>query len=145
MGSKLEKLGQYIIGLLAVVVVYFSGYKSSDFENFKEILSSAVNVSAISAGFLATAMSLLISLTNDSIIERLKKFGLYKKLINFLKSSIAWTFLIALISSAGLFFNRGNTNSDLFFYIWIFVCVVGFVSVVRVVRILSKILDKMSE
>lgn len=145
MGLFLEKTAHYFIGTIIVALVIFLKISSDDFENFKDILSSSINISAITAGFLATAMSLLITLTNDDVIQRLKKFNLYSDLIAYLKSAIAWTFLVALISSSGLFLNRGHTFSDLFFYVWTFFCIVGIVAVIRVIRLLSKILDHMSK
>lgn len=144
MSMFLEKRAQYFVSLIAVALVFFLKIQAADFENYKDILASCINISAITAGFLATAMSLLVSLTNDDVIGRLKKFGLYTLLVGYLKSAIGWTFIISLISAAGLFFNKGS-NTDVFFYIWIFVCFTGIFSVVRVVRILSKILDKMSD
>ncbi|ALS27212.1 hypothetical protein IJ21_18110 [Paenibacillus sp. 32O-W] len=144
MGLFMEKTAHYFVGVLAVALAFFLQISASDFENFKDILASAINISAITAGFLATAMSLLITLTNDSVIQRIKSFKLYNGLVQYLKSAIAWTFMVALISAAGLFLNKEHSYTEGFFYLWIFFCVVGFVSVYRIIRLLSKILDKMS-
>lgn len=143
MGLFFERTGQCIIGLFITLIAVMFKFKSSDFENFKDILSSAINLSAITLGFLATSMSMLISLTNDDIIARLKKYNLYGLLIKYLKSSIYWSLSIAVISSIGLFFNKGNAFSNYYFYCWIFLCSVGILSIIRVIRILMKILDKM--
>ncbi|MCV9947786.1 hypothetical protein [Paenibacillus sp. BT-177] len=140
----LEKNIHYIIAGLMTGLVCFLGIEPNRFLNFKDILASSINVSAITAGFLATAMSLLITLTNETVIQRLRDFGLYIHLINYLKSAIGWTFFIAIVSAACLFIDGNGNTKYIFFLIWIFFCVAGAVSVIRVVNILSKILDKMS-
>jgi len=144
MGRFTEKYIHYFSGLVTLLAVVIARVNPNDFD-IKELLSSAINVSAITCGFLATAMSLLITLSNEEIIQRIKKFGLYELLVDYLKSGLGWSLWVAILSASGLLFNGNPSIMCYFVVIWLSTCVVCFVSVVRVMLILSKILDKMGK
>jgi hypothetical protein len=60
---------------------------------------SALNVSAIAIGFLATSLSILLSLAKTRVIRIMKQAGHYRRLVQFFKSGVSVSFLWAFASA----------------------------------------------
>jgi hypothetical protein len=63
------------------------------------LLPSALNISAIAIGFLATSQSILLSLSNTETIQKLKAGPHYVRLLRFLSRAISISFIWALLSA----------------------------------------------
>ncbi|MHB9108550.1 MAG: hypothetical protein ACYDCO_15950 [Armatimonadota bacterium] len=99
-----ERVYPYIVGAVIAVgsflILQFAFHERQFPETFKDLLGAAVNVSAISIGFLATAKSIVFSMEDRRIIRILKEANLYNVFIGYFMSAIHWSFLLSILSAA---------------------------------------------
>jgi hypothetical protein len=111
---------------------------------FKDLVGAVVNVSAISVGFLATAKSLLLSLSDRSIISRLKQTGHFNTLVGYFLAAVNIWLLLALVSSALLYLYSADKPPSNWYRIlvsfWAGLLMAGVLSYMRAIGLLSKIL-----
>lgn len=103
MSRRSERWLPMILGVLAGAGCYGAirgGYQVP--EAIGELLSGAMALSAIIAGFLATTKSILFSIPDSRRLKELQKLGLMEHLISCLMSSIRWSLGLALLSAASL-------------------------------------------
>src|SRR4051794_26652985 len=63
---------------------------------FGDLLGAVINVSAIGAGFLATAKSILFSIQNSQVVLRLKSGGQYEVFVGYFMTAINASLAVAL-------------------------------------------------
>ena len=145
MRAKFERW--YPLGIstaIACIVVKIHVYDAYPIPSLnKEVLAATINISTITIGFLSATQSILLALENKQIIKDLKSSGTYVKLTSYLMDAITWSFMLAIVSMLGLFF---ETKDILSFYIfcyyitWLVVLSITGLSCYRVVRLFNKIL-----
>ncbi len=157
--SKIEKWYPITGGVIATCL-YYSISKNSALPNLiKDIFSAGATLSSIATGFLATAISIILTITNSDIVKLLKSMRVYVKLINYFMEAIRWSFLVVIFSLIGLFidfstnqswhlflFNSFNLKIHwqlLFFNIWIFFLITSLLCTYRVVNIFAIILKSL--
>lgn len=108
----------------------------------KDILSATINISTITIGFLSATQSILLALENRQVIKDIKASGSYKKLTSYLMDAITYSFILAIVSLIGLFFDPKKLQEFylLCFIIWLFVLSISGLSCYRVIRLCNKIL-----
>jgi hypothetical protein len=131
---------------LAVAAVYYFFYRSWTITDaVLNLLLAIVSIAAIAVGFLATAKSILISIDDKLIIQRLKRVGYYKILIGYLLSAVWWSLGLSVFSAlcllidwkdaAGAWWNRPVLA------LWVCVLVTSLLACARVIYIFGKILS----
>lgn len=127
-----------IIGVICFICLISSNYvdkiiKLSDFTNNCAVLFSTF------AGFLFTALSIMLTFPEKSSVKIMKSSGAYKGVLFYILVSIKWC-LLSLIASLFSYFFEG-------IYIKYLYCVVlsiylaSIVSLFRIIILLSKVID----
>jgi len=117
-------------------------------ETLPNLLSAVLTVAGVAIGFLATVKSILISIDERPIVQRMKEAGVYRRVIGYLRAAITWSFILTLVSSVALLANYKDvrvwdTQRQLGTAIWIVVAVGALLSYYRIAGIWQEILDRM--
>lgn len=137
-----------VLALAAAIIYYripaLSGYVLPD--TIPSLLSAIITVAGVAIGFLITAKSILISIDDRPIVERLKAAGIYKDVITYIRSAIRWSFLLTILSCIALLFRYGtetewDRNHAIGTAIWIWSAVGALLSYLRISRIWYTILS----
>lgn len=138
MSLSLERRYPFYLGAIVFFVCLNFGFSIS--ENLKEILSATLTIAAIFTGFLATAKSILLSLSRQTMKE-MSDSGYKKILINYIAAGIWLNLILAFYSLAGFFFH-GQSLPVLYCAAWLALVVLSFSSFVRVVKVFLLILAR---
>jgi chromate transport protein ChrA len=112
-GFWIERIYPYIVAVVFGGIVYALNWELEDVTNFSNVLNAIVTVSSIIIGFLGTMASVLISLTNSKVMDKIRKKKAEKVLAGYIKISIVAGLLLALYSLAlNLFENYTGKGSD---------------------------------
>lgn len=99
-----------------------------------DVIGSSLTMAAIFLGFMATSLSILISIKDTPVARMLRGQGSWKQLVFFLRQAIFWT-LLWLVSSFLLYFLKPH----LLLTIWISLATLALMCFLRVVHLLSKL------
>ncbi|MFA2812041.1 hypothetical protein [Bacillus mycoides] len=112
MMRKIEYLYPFLLGIIVVVVVYQFNITLASIKNLLSILSATVTISAIIIGFLATMVSILISLTNSNVMQRLKSARANETLSWYIKEAIIIGFMLAIYCLVLHMFDKYDGNGS---------------------------------
>ena len=101
MSRFLERWTPLVIGLSTSLVWYF-WFAGALPDKLDELLAATLNLSAIAAGFLSTAVGILLSIYDRPIVRRLREMGDYEQLVMYLTRAIYSTVAAAMVSVAGV-------------------------------------------
>ncbi|MCX2735672.1 hypothetical protein CHR37_07410 [Bacillus velezensis] len=143
---RFELTYPYIFAFIFGVIVFLKDWSISEVKNFDAILNSSVTVSSIVIAFLGTMISILISLTNAEIMQRIFEHKGDSDLTSYVKTSIIFglilavysMFLYVMIDSTGLF-------SKLLLVLFVMLLTIFILSSYRVIQVVSKILSAVLE
>jgi hypothetical protein len=127
------------IGALVGYAVFRYVVASND--EVKDLFTVVLNVSAIVAGFLGTALSVLLTIENRPVIKDLKDAGCYFPLLSYLLSAIKWSFLLVLLSTCGLLIypRFSSRMQELSLLGWFIVATVTSLACWRVIRLFTEV------
>ena len=113
------------------------------------LMAAIVSIGGIAIGFLATAKSILVSIDDREIIQKLKSSGYYRRIISYLRTAIRWSFLLTGYSAAALLVEFGPSTNWSFahsvgFSIWLLLATVSTLSYYRVINIFYAVLESLS-
>lgn len=112
----------------------------------KELLSASISAAAVGAGFLTTALSILMTLSGSAIGRQIKRRGKLEQLYSYLRSAIYSCLLLVGVCVIAFFFfveNEGvRTPAS---SIVVGVAVYCMTSMARIVEILVRLFTAMSE
>ena len=137
-----ERIYPMVLSVVVTAMALFWDISLKDFLNYKEIMSSAISLGSIAVGFLAAAITLMPSLSNNELVKNLKSMGAYKKLLKYIISAIISLFCLSLISLLGLFINNNYEHFlvTYFQYLWVFILVLSIMTTIRVISLFLKFL-----
>ncbi|WFE15346.1 hypothetical protein P4829_06545 [Bacillus atrophaeus] len=143
---RFELTYPYMFAVVFGVIVFLKNWSISEVENFDAILNSSVTVSSIVIAFLGTMISILISLTNAEIMQRIFEHKGDSDLTSYVKTSIVFglalatysMFLYVMIDSTGFF-------SNLLLVLFVMLLTIFILSSYRVIQVVSKILSAVLE
>jgi hypothetical protein len=144
MGMRTEKWFPIVVGTVAAMLYFlmFRGYAITD--SVQNLLLAIVSIAAIAVGFLATAKSILISIDDKLIVQRLKRVGYYKILVDYLLGAVWWSFGLSILSTACILVDwkdpGGAWWNRLLLAAWIFVLTTAMLACGRVIYIFGKLL-----
>ena len=130
---KFEKFKPYIF---ATFVFLLGIYLRFELPEKKDFLGGTLTISAILAGFLATAKSLLVAIDND-VMARIKKTSYHELLINYLVCAIYSCFLFSIYNLWGYFICHRNY---LYSHCWLWLAVFCIFAFLRVMKIFTLII-----
>ncbi|MUG92822.1 hypothetical protein F7734_10320 [Scytonema sp. UIC 10036] len=142
MRSKLERWYPVTFGFFITALCYLLFRSKPLPSSLKDIFSAATTLSGIAVGFLATAMSILFTISNTFVVKQIKNTNKYTRLINYFMDAINWSFLLAAFSLVGLFIDINNLGVWQWsaFGIWLFTLITSGLSSYRVIRVFAAIL-----
>ncbi|MCX7884656.1 MAG: hypothetical protein N2448_06465 [Caloramator sp.] len=137
---KLEKYLPFIISIFFGIYIFLGKYNPNSINNFKDILSSVINLGAIFIGFLATMISILIALTGKRVIKRIQNNNATELFNSYLFIPIIVGFILVLLSITIIpISNYNNNTSRNFFVLWSFMLVYFLTTSIRIIIILQRI------
>lgn len=139
---KWEVLYPYVFAIVVCVPILIFGWKISDVKNFSSILNSAVTISSIIIAFLATMISILISLANARIMRRINKGDAEGLLTTYINTSIISGLLLAVYSMIlNIFLDSSGLVSNLLLAFFGSLLVFFILSSYRIILLISGILS----
>jgi hypothetical protein len=143
--EKLElKVEQWYPAVVAIGVggVAYFFIDLASIEGFRDLLQTAVNLSAITVGFLATSKSILLTIEKKKVVAALKSDKQWPMLIDYMMCAIYSAFLLALVSG-GLLLVKFKEPADWHHAatsVWVFCLVLALLTGIRIVRFFAWIL-----
>ena len=141
----LERWYPQITAVVVALGVFFLPYDLSG-KNFSQILSSVITIGAILIGFLATMMSVLITITGRKVIKRISALGASGQFTGYFFVTLTSGFILVVASTAlNPFTELKGTLSHFLFVGWIFVVTFFILAAFRIVHLMAKILKSVME
>lgn len=142
---QLERFAPWILSLAAGGLWFWSGCDiSSTF--IKELLGTIVSAAAISAGFLTTALSILLPMGSTETGRKLRDSGLLPSLHCFLRSGIHSCLALAGFSIACFIFLSPDSEPVGSYWSTLLIALIthSASSLIRIAEILLNLFDRMS-
>jgi uncharacterized protein YacL len=98
MAKLWESCYPYVFAFIFGGVVYFFNWNISEVKHFDLILNATVTISAIIIAFLGTMISILLTLTNTRVMQRIKENGAQNTLTSYISQSIVVGLILAVYS-----------------------------------------------
>lgn len=140
MSRNVEHWYPFVAALVVTAAYFYFFFHAALPETVKNILGSAINISAISIGFLMTSKSILFSIHDRKVIQLMKDAKLYDDLIGYIMSAVHCSFLFLIASTIGLLISSYDYWYHITIGIWLFLGTGTLLCFYRVIRIFSKIL-----
>jgi hypothetical protein len=105
LSSVIEGYHPYVLGTLGAAIVAWRIVPHSTFSPpaMAGYFTAVLTVSAIAAGFLGTALSVLYSIENKPVVKDLMAAGVWPLLLRYVMTAIKWSFLLSVLSAIGMF------------------------------------------
>ncbi|MFU2018918.1 hypothetical protein ACM6Q7_28615 [Peribacillus butanolivorans] len=95
---NIEFLYPLSLGIISGIIISLLDFNLTSIKNILPILSSTVSITSIIIGFLATMVSVLISLTNTKVMERIRNAEANETLSWYIKEAIIIGLIFAVYS-----------------------------------------------
>ncbi len=146
MGYKIERFCPAAISLVVAILTYTNGMTFFLIPNFLNILSPVVSISSIIVGFLTTMISVLIVLSDREVMKRIRRYNKWKDLTRYLFTPIVTGFVVAISSTLlNVCASLSDSRARILTALWIFFVSWFFTTTFRMLFILIKILQNVSE
>lgn len=129
-----ERYVPYLVAL-PVTVVAWNQPPVIPKDYHADVIGSSLTMAAIFLGFMATSLSILISIKETRVACALRENGAMQQLVSYLRQAILWT-LLWLIASFLLYF----LQPSLLLTAWIGLASLAVMCFLRVVHLLSKLI-----
>lgn len=139
-GLFTERYYPYITAGCAAGIYYYLSPTAP--EKCSDIYNASLAFGAIVAGFMATSLSIILSLKGSSVLVYLYESKYIKDLVAYLAASVWVPILFCIINMAGYFIPDVNTISRYYWPVWVFFFIAAVLVLVRTVRILLAILGR---
>lgn len=138
----IEKYGPLFIALVSAVAWYFWGFNFS-ITYTKEILAGLITASAIGAGFMATSLSILLSLGDKSAAAKISKSPYKNHFYRYIRSCFySCLLMVALCLISFLFIDDSNGLRKDITNLIVGFCGYTVAAFVRITEILLNIFEK---
>jgi len=108
LGFYIESLAGPCIGVLCAYYIYYH-FCNYNFINTKDFTDRLITICTVLFGFLLTVLTLIVQGSND-LVAKMKKYGSYRRMVQFNKQII---FISALIVFISMFTNFFITDKQL--------------------------------
>jgi hypothetical protein len=133
------------VGALAGCVL--SRFLGTSNNEVKDLFIVVLNVCAIVAGFLGTALSVLLTIENRPVIKDLKDAGCYVPLLSYLLSAVRWSFAVVVASTCGLLLypRLHALGQEAFLIVWFAGAAVTSLACWRVIQLFNEVVQGSGE
>ncbi|MEK4367598.1 hypothetical protein [Paenibacillus sp. FSL R5-0473] len=137
----------YIFSIIIGGVSFFLKLEINKISKFDMILSSSVTLSSIIIAFVATMISILISISNSSVMKRINKNNGEHDLITYINTTVISGLLLVTYSLIlNVFIESTGYTSRILLSLFVTLLVFFLLSTYRIIRIVTVILtDVLSE
>lgn len=101
----IEHNAAWAVAVILAAAYWLWGREFEPATPFKELAQAALNVAAISVGFLVSSKTILLSLTNSRVVKRLRASGHFGVILGYFVSAIWWSIGMAISSAVMLLFD----------------------------------------
>lgn len=137
-----ELLYPYIFAVLVTIPFHLFKWDLTDVKNISSILSSGVTIGSIVIAFLATIVSILITISNTEVMKRINKNDADGDLISYIEVTIVSGFILAIYSTVlNVFVGLSGFTSRILLMLFVGLIVFFILSAYRIIHIFSKILS----
>lgn len=131
-----------ILAVLSALIIFLFKWDLSDIQNFSSILNATVTLSAIVIAFLGTMLSILITITNSEVMDRIKQNDAEGDLTSYIKVAVVSGFILALYSMIlNIFVDNNGIFSRLLLCLFASLVLFFVLSSYRIIIIFSNILE----
>lgn len=139
----LEALYPSTVAILVGIVVYILKVDITDVNNFSSIISSAVTISSIVIAFIATMISILISISNSAVMKRINNNSAEGMLISYIKTTVVSGLLLAMYSLVlNMYLDMEGIFSRLMLIIFVVMLVYFVLCTYRIISIVTGVLTQ---
>ncbi|KXH86787.1 hypothetical protein [Sporosarcina sp. HYO08] len=141
----MEKLWEssypYVFALILGVIVYLLKWEVSDVKNIDLILNATVTLSSIVIAFLGTMISILLTLTNAKVMQRIKDNGAHNTLTSYISQAIVAGLILAIYSMIlFMFMDYEGKYANILLIAFVLLITFLFFSSYRIMYVISNIL-----
>jgi hypothetical protein len=122
---------------------WFDGEISEAFA--KELLAAILSAAAVAAGFLTTALSILLPIATSTTGERLRRSGYDRDLFKYMRSAIWSCMFLAAVAVIAFFTLKGGKPAAWVSALLIYTSSHSAVALVRVAEILMSVFERASQ
>lgn len=144
-----ERAYPFIFGAITALLVLDSSESEKLYAAVENSIGSVIGVASIFVGFLATAMSILITLGANSFATRLKEAGVIKRILGYLWVAVFMSLLVVAFSITLSCFEQASwfvgRNKVWYTSIWSALLISMALASYRSIRFMYKILSKISD
>ena len=138
---KVEKYWPIVLAIITAIITLFAGWNLSSIRQFKDILSSVINISSILIGFLGAMMSVLAAVAGNRVLKRIKDSNATELLRSYFSQSVGSGFIVAIGSTImNLFIECTDEYTRWLLVGWIFFVTYFLASAYRIMIVMSDIL-----
>lgn len=136
-----------IIGIFttAFYILFLRNYSLPS--SLKDLFNATITFSSLAIAFLGTALSILMAIDKNYLVQQLRNAGVYRKLLKYFMSAINWCFGLTAVTAITILIDFTTKESWhwIAFAIWLFVLTTTGFACYRVIAIFAKILIKSSD
>ena len=133
----------YVFAILIIIPLYFLEWDLADVRNLPSILNSGVTISSIVIAFLATAISILITVSNAEVMKRINNNDVDGDLKSYIEITIVSGFILAIYSTTlNIFVDLTGLVSRILLIVFVVLVVFFVLSAYRIIHIFLKILNE---
>lgn len=137
-----------VFGAFVLLAVWLMGVDEKTYDKLmKQLLPVAISVAAIFAGFQGTVYSIMLSLYDRRVIKKLRDWGVYEKLVDYITWANRYLISFISISFLVLYVNIISSSDwrNLILAVLSSVAITSFIASCRVMSLITKILKKESK
>lgn len=138
-GRHAELAAPYLFAIGVTAIWWFVGCQTFPSQP-SGLLAASGGASAVLVGFLATAKTVILSLSGAKVFKALKEAGFTKALFGYLYWAIIWGILFLILSVVGFFVTDVATPSW-FPVLWVFCGALALSLFVQITNLLFKLLQ----
>jgi hypothetical protein len=146
----LERCGPFIFATILAACQFWHQRSTTPFsfpETTPAFLSGVVSVASICVGFVLTAASILVAVSNSWTMRRASESGAFAGVVRSARSSIYSGFIVAVASALALYF---DPSWRLVWYtaagpVWVFAAAYAFAAFVRFARLFLLLLQYIAQ
>lgn len=139
MSQLVERTWPYLLAV-TIGALWWFGFGRPFPNDSDGLLAASGGASAVLVGFLATAKTVILSVSSSDVFKRLKDGGFHELLFNYLYEAIVAGMFFLLVSILGFFVTRTPAAPDWFSLVWVVAGLASLFSFARITHLLFKML-----
>lgn len=140
-GIYVEWTWPYALAALGALLWYF-GLNAVFPRKIDPLMGAACNISAVLVGFMGAALAVILTISNSSVYNTLKRAGYTSVFFRYVLESIVFAISLLIISTIGFFLPDESPPAILFTVLWVLIALLAVFLYIRALMIIFKLLPK---